>query len=76
MRILFVHADYLNYKVRGKTRFAEEVEEASKVSNMADPLIALYQISQDRSNDLQHLSKMFHTSKKPLDLCRRCLDDL
>lgn len=40
MKILFVHADYLNYRVRGKTRLAEEVEEARKVGNMADPLIA------------------------------------
>jgi len=40
MKILFMHADYLNYRVRERTKFAEEVEEGRKVGNMTDPLIA------------------------------------
>jgi threonyl-tRNA synthetase len=40
MKILFAHADYLNYRVRDRTKFAEEVEEGRKVGNIADPLIA------------------------------------
>jgi len=40
MKILFAHADYLNYRVKERTKFAEEVEEPRKVGDMADPLIA------------------------------------
>jgi len=40
MKILFAHADYLNYRVKERTKFAEEVGEGRKVGNMADPLIA------------------------------------
>ena len=40
MKILFVHADYLNYRARERTKFAEEVEEGHKVGNMTDLLIA------------------------------------
>ncbi len=40
MKILFAHADYLNYRVKERTKFAEEVGEDRKVGNMEDPLIA------------------------------------
>jgi len=40
MKILFVHADYISYKARERTKFAEEVEDDRKVGRMEDPLIA------------------------------------
>jgi threonyl-tRNA synthetase len=40
MKILFVHADYISYKVRKRTKFAEKVEESRKAGNVRDPLIA------------------------------------
>jgi len=40
MKILFVHADYLSYKARERTKFAEEVEEGRRAGNINDPLIA------------------------------------
>jgi len=54
MKILFVHADYLNFRVRGKTRFAEEVEESRKASKMEDLLIAFICVerSDEKSNDI------------------------
>jgi len=40
MKILFVHADYMNYRARERTKFAEEVGEDRKVGRIEDPLIA------------------------------------
>ncbi|MEM2907962.1 MAG: threonyl-tRNA synthetase editing domain-containing protein [Candidatus Hadarchaeales archaeon] len=40
MKILFMHADYLEYEVKERTRFAEDVENGRRTGRMADPLIA------------------------------------
>ena len=40
MKILFVHADYMDYRARERTKFAEEVEEGRRAGNINDPLIA------------------------------------
>jgi len=40
MKILFVHADYMDYRARERTKFAEEVGEDRKVGRIEDPLIA------------------------------------
>lgn len=40
MKILFVHADYVGYRAKEKTKFAEEVEDGRKVGRMEGPLIA------------------------------------
>ncbi len=40
MKILFIHADYLNYRVREKAKFAEEIEPENRAGEMRDPLIA------------------------------------
>jgi len=40
MKILFAHADYLKYRVKEKTKFAEVVEEGRKAGSIDDPLIA------------------------------------
>lgn len=40
MKLLLIHADYLNYQVKEKAKFAEEVPPAKKVSGMRNPLIA------------------------------------
>ena len=40
MKLLLVHADYLNYQIREKAKFAEEVPSAKRVGGMRNPLIA------------------------------------
>ncbi len=40
MKILFVHADYLNYKVKQKAKFSEEIRPENRVGRVRDPLIA------------------------------------
>lgn len=37
---MFVHADYIGYEARERTKFAEEVEDGRKVGRMENPLIA------------------------------------
>lgn len=40
MKILFIHANYVNYKVKRKTKLAEEIDEKGKTGSMHDPLIS------------------------------------
>ncbi len=44
MRILFIHADYINYGVREKASFAEDLDEKGKAGGMRDPLIAFVSV--------------------------------
>lgn len=39
MKLLFVHADYVNYRVKGRTKFAEEIGQERRAGGMRDPLI-------------------------------------
>jgi len=50
MKILFAHADYLNYRVKERTKFAEEVEEPRKVGRIEDPLIAFTCVERNDEN--------------------------
>ena len=49
MKILLIHADYINYKVKEKAKFAEEISRESKARSMRDPLIAF--ISVEKSDE-------------------------
>lgn len=40
MKILFAHADYLRYRVKEKTKFAEVVDGSRKAGSIDDPFIA------------------------------------
>lgn len=44
MKILFIHADYVEYKTREKTPVAEEISEDKKKGNLKNPLIAFVSI--------------------------------
>jgi len=39
VKLLFVHADYVNYQVKGRTKFAEEIGHDRKAGGMRNPLI-------------------------------------
>ncbi len=39
MKLLFVHADYVNYQVKERAKFAEEISHDRKVGGMRNPLI-------------------------------------
>ena len=39
MKLLFVHADYVNYQVKGRAKFAEEISYDRMAGGMRNPLI-------------------------------------
>ncbi|HID60990.1 MAG TPA: hypothetical protein EYP46_03925 [Hadesarchaea archaeon] len=41
MKLLFVHANYINYQVKKKTKSAEDILRDRKSGGMRDPLIVL-----------------------------------
>lgn len=51
---MFVHADYLKYRAREKTRFAEMVEESRKEGAIEDPLIVFASVesTDEKSNGI------------------------
>ncbi len=48
--MLFIHADYVNYKVKQKTPIAEEIGENSKERDMEDPLIVFFSVEKSDEN--------------------------
>ena len=47
MRILLIHSDYLNYKVKNKTPVAEEIDDAKKIGEFDDSLVAFISVEKD-----------------------------
>lgn len=44
MKVLFIHADYIRYKVVERTPVAEDIENSQKTGSMGDPLITLISV--------------------------------
>jgi threonyl-tRNA synthetase len=59
VKILFVHADYLKYRAKERTRFAEDVEDGRKIGAMTDPLIAFtcVEVADERLGDIVEEAK-------------------
>ena len=51
MRILLIHSDYLNYKVKNKTPVAEEIDDAKKIGEFDDSLVAFISVEKDDENN-------------------------
>lgn len=60
MKVLFIHADYVNYEVEKKTKIAEEITEAQKADSMENPLIAFVSVEErdeNSENSIEYLSE-------------------
>ena len=51
MRILLIHSDYLNYKVKNKTAVAEDIDEAKKIGEFDESLVAFISVEKDDENN-------------------------
>lgn len=47
MRILLIHSDYLNYKVKNKTKVAEEIEDVKKSGAFNESLVVFTAVEKD-----------------------------
>ncbi len=54
MKLLFVHADYVNYQIKEQTKFGEEIPRERKVGSMRNPLIAFICVEKvdEKSDDV------------------------
>jgi len=54
MKLMLVHADYLNYQVKERAKFAEEVPPSRRSGGMRNPLIvfACAEKVDERSSDV------------------------
>ncbi|KXA91719.1 hypothetical protein AKJ57_00070 [candidate division MSBL1 archaeon SCGC-AAA259A05] len=58
MKVLFIHADYLSYRVKEKTPSAEDIEGSRKKGSMDEPLITLISIeSSDERSEAEKLAE-------------------
>ncbi len=57
MKVLFIHAEYLRYRVKERTPVAEDIESLGKTGNMDEPLIALISIEdKDEKSDMEKVA--------------------
>lgn len=47
MRVLLIHSDYLNYKVKNKTPIAENIEDSKKEGNFDESLVVFIAVEKD-----------------------------
>jgi len=57
LKVLFIHAEYLRYRVKERTPVAEDIESLGKTGNMDEPLIALISIEdKDEKSDMEKVA--------------------
>jgi threonyl-tRNA synthetase len=72
MKLLFVHANYINYKVKEKTKSAEEIPRERRSGGMRDPLIVFAcaekmdeksdDVAEKASAEIKNVASMVKTS--------------
>ncbi|KXB03227.1 hypothetical protein AKJ45_02170 [candidate division MSBL1 archaeon SCGC-AAA261F19] len=50
MKFLFVHADYVSYEVKQKSKVAEEIDDAHRKGRMENPLIVFLSVEERDEN--------------------------
>lgn len=56
MRLLLIHADLIEYEVKKKTNYAEQIGEAQKHAKMEDALTAFIAVERDDADDITAIS--------------------
>lgn len=57
MRLLLIHADFIEYEVKKRTKYAEQIGESKKHAKMEDALTAFIAVEQDDANDIATISE-------------------
>lgn len=57
MRLLLIHADFIEYEVKKRTKYAEQIGDAQKHAKMEDALTAFIAVELDDVSDITTISK-------------------
>ena len=57
MRTLFIHSDFMEYKVKKKTMIAEEITEAEKYGRMDECLVAFITVERSDENKIKEIAR-------------------
>jgi threonyl-tRNA synthetase len=68
MRLLFIHADFMEFETKKKTKFAEELTEATKKNRVEEALVIFTSVEKDDEGFKEEIVKQFiHNLKEIAD---------
>lgn len=66
MRLLFIHADFMEFETKKKTKFAEELTEATKKNRVEEALVVFTSVEKDDEGFKEEILKQFTQNLKEI----------